>query len=114
MYSRPVNSTSRPPTSLFDFCTASTDRVDRDSVGEQFVGIDVHLILAHKSAHRRHLGHAGHRLQRIAQIPVLVAAHLLDAIPAGGIDQRVLIDPSHRGSILGQFDVDAFGQPRRD
>ena len=112
MYSRPENSTSLPPTSLFDFRIASDDHVDRNLVAQQLVRIDVDLVLPHKSADRRNLGDARERLQRITQIPVLVRAHLVETVLPAGIHQCILIDPADRGSILRQFDVDAFGQPR--
>ena len=42
------------------------DVAQRDAVGDQLVGIEVHLILLHEPADRRDLGHAFDRFERIA------------------------------------------------
>ena len=58
-----------------DVAVASHDGVDhggeRDPVRAQAVGIDVDLVLAHGSADAGHLGHAGHRVELVADEPVL-------------------------------------------
>ena len=65
---------------------AAADRldhlVDRDVVGLQPVRIHVHLVLLAEPADGRHLGHAGHRLQVIAQIPVLQRTQVRQAVLA--------------------------------
>src|SRR5213596_1266245 len=58
-----------------DVAVASHDGVDHggewDPVRAQAVGIDVDLVLAHGSADAGHLGHAGHRVELVADEPVL-------------------------------------------
>ncbi len=44
------------------------------TVGAQFFGIDLDLVLPHKAAHRGDLGDAGHAHQLVAQIPVLLGS----------------------------------------
>src|ERR1019366_3204268 len=85
-------------------------RVDRDLVTQQLVGIDVDLVFADEAAGGSDLRHAWHRLQRIAQIPVLVSAHLFQAVLCGRIHKGVLVDPSDRRSILRQFNIHALGK----
>ena len=74
MYSAPVISTSRPPTSLLPARTASTTFAIGHVEGAQAVRIDLDLVLPHEAAERRDLGDARHGLQVVAQIPVLVAS----------------------------------------
>jgi len=45
---------------------------DRQPIGSKAVGVDVHLVLAHVPAERRHVGHPANRFQVITEIPVLV------------------------------------------
>ncbi len=82
--------------------------VDRDVVGLQPVRVHVHLVLPHEAADGRHLGHAGHGLQVVAQIPVLVRAQVRQAVLAGLVDQRVLEDPAEAGGVRPQFGLHAL------
>ena len=79
----------------------------------QLIGIDVHLVLPHETAERRHVRHAGYGLQIVAQIPVLIAAQVRQALLAGGIDQGVLEYPSDAGGVRTQFGLDALRQTRQ-
>ena len=72
---------------------------DRDVEGQQLGGIDVDLVLLLKSADRGHLGHAGHRLELVAEIPVLETPQLGQIVLAGLVHQGVLIDPAHARGI---------------
>ncbi len=61
---------------------------ERDAVGAEFVRIDVDLVFDRKAAHRGDLGHAGHGIELIADVPVLdgpepaeVVAVALDGVP---------------------------------
>src|ERR1019366_5939990 len=54
--------------------------VDWDLVAKQLVGIDVDLVFADEAAGGSDLCHTWNGLQRVAQIPVLVRAHLFQAV----------------------------------
>src|SRR2546425_9641149 len=58
-----------------DVAVAPHDGVDdggeRDAVGAEAVRVDVDLVLAHRAADARDLGHARHRVQLVADEPVL-------------------------------------------
>ena len=74
--------------------------IDRTHLG----GVQLHLILLHKAADARHLGHALHAGELVAHIPVLQRAQLREVIAAvlrlGGIDMEVvLIHPAEAGGI---------------
>ncbi len=60
-----------------DVVVPLADRIDdllnRDLVGEERLGLQVHLVLLLEPADRRHLCHARHALQPVAQVPVLEA-----------------------------------------
>src|ERR1019366_4502742 len=84
--------------------------VDRDLVTQQLVGIDVDLVFADEAAGGRNLRDARNGLQRIAQIPVLVRAHLFQAVLCTGINKGVFEDPSDRRGILCQLNVHALGK----
>src|ERR1035438_6084403 len=75
---QPANHVSRPAQFQYaatDFIRARlhpiNDGGQRYAVREQFVGIDIHLVLAHEPADARHFGHAGNGCQLITQVPVL-------------------------------------------
>ena len=55
---------------------------ERQVVGGEPVRVHGDLVLLDVAADRGHLGHAGHRLQRVAQGPVLVGAQLVERVPA--------------------------------
>ena len=76
MYSAPLHSTSRAPTSLFDERTASITSISGTPVSGELVRIDGDLVLPHEPAERRHLGDAGHGLQLISDRPVLQRAQI--------------------------------------
>ena len=74
MYSFSLISTTDPPTSLFERCTAIMIVLDRQVVREQFLGLEDDLIFLDEPADRRHLRHARHGRELIAQIPILKSA----------------------------------------
>ena len=91
--------------------------VDGDAVGLQPVRVHVHLVLLPEPADGRHLGHTGHGLQVVSEIPVLVGAQVGQAVLSGFIHQRVLEDPAQGRGIrpqLGPHALRAGGAaPRR-
>ena len=80
--------------------------VDGDPVGLEPVGVHVHLVLLLEPAHRGHLGHARHRLEVVAQVPVLKGAQLGQTPLAGLIHQDILVDPAQTGGVRAQFGLD--------
>src|SRR5205823_4457983 len=61
-------------------------RVDANVVALQAVRVDVDLILFAEPANRRHLGHAGHGIEVITQVPILDRTEISQAVIAGVID----------------------------
>ncbi len=114
MYSVPANSSSRPPTSLFEPLTAAIDHVERDVVGGEPVGVDGDLVLLDEAADGGHLGDAGHRLQGVAQRPVLVGAELVERVAAATVDERVLEDPADPGGVRPELGLHPLRQARLD
>jgi hypothetical protein len=80
----------------------------------EFVGIEVHLVLADEAAHPGHLGHAGDGAKLVAQIPVLEAAELAQigspACGAGfGVIEVILENPAEAGGIGTECGPNAIG-----
>ena len=103
---QPANHVSRPAQFQYaatDFIRARlhpiNDGGQRYAVREQFVGIDIHLVLPHEPADARHFGHAGNGCQLITQVPVLNASKVGEALPVTVIDQYILIDPTRTGRV---------------
>jgi hypothetical protein len=76
MYSVPENSTRRPAHVVVARANGVHHFHERDLVGRQGVGVHVHLILFLKTADGGHFGHPGHRLEPVAQIPILKTPQL--------------------------------------
>ncbi len=114
MYSVPPHSIRRPPTSLLEARIASITSPSGDPVGREPVGIHGDLVLLLEAADRGDLGHSRHRLQRVAQRPVLEGAQLVQRVRAGAVHQRVLEDPAHAGGIGTQLRRYPLGQPGLD
>ena len=70
------------------------DALDRQAVVAQPVRVHVHLVLPAEAAERGHLRHAGHRLQVVAQVPVLVRPQIREAVSARAVHERVLEHPA--------------------
>jgi len=83
---------------------------ERHVVGPQLVGVDVDLVLDGHPAHRGHLSHARHRVQLVADVPVLDRAEPAQVV-ALALD-RVPEDLPQRGGVLGQVGHNARGQER--
>ena len=81
-----------------------------DSPGAQAIGVHQYLVLLDEPAHRRHLGHPGDGLQRVAQVPVLQGAQLGQVKGPAGIHQG----RRNRPSRLRWHPVPDAGRPRRE
>ena len=77
--------------------------LQRNIVCQQAIGIHNHLILLHKSTHRRHFRHTLHTAQLISQIPILNRAQFRKIVSPGRIQHRILINPAHTCSIWPQL-----------
>src|SRR5262249_3795337 len=84
---------------------------DRHVVVGEPHGIEIHLVLAHEAADRRHLGHALHRLQPVAKRPVLEGAHAGQIVAPGCVHERVFEYPAHARGIGTEPGLDAFREP---
>ena len=82
----------------------------RNAVFSQRIGIDFHLILFDKTAHRSDFRYAIHSLQGITHIPVLNRAQFGQIMLAGLIDQGIFIHPAHAGRIRPERRGDAGRQ----
>ena len=63
---------------------------------------------------RRHFGHAGNGFELVAQIPVLKAAQVGEAVLMAVVDKGVFVDPSRAGCVRTDDGMHAFGQPPGD
>jgi hypothetical protein len=56
-------------------------RREGDAVGAQTVRVDVDLVLAHYPPDAGHLGHAGHGVELVADVPVLDGPEVPERVP---------------------------------
>ena len=89
------------------------DALDREAVIAQPVRVDVHLVLPAEAAERGHLRHAGHRLQVVAQVPVLVRPQIREAVCARAVDERVLEHPAETARVGPELGPRIGRQPRQ-
>ena len=73
-----------------------------------------HLILLFEPANRRHLGHAGGRLQRRLDRALVQQTQLAQVARALLVDERVLEDPADAAGVGADDDVRVGGQLRPD
>ena len=69
------------------------------TVGDQLVGIDAHLIFPRDAAEADHIHHVGHRLELLFEHPVLERLQLHQVVFRIGAVQRVPIDLAHRAVV---------------
>ncbi len=79
-------------------------------ISKKFVGVNLHLVLFHKSADARHLGDSGHRCKFITEIPVLKAPEFLEIMLSRGIHEDIFIYPSDTGGIGPEARGNARGE----
>jgi len=90
-----------------------------DPVRSHGVRVDVHLVLLHEPADRRHFGNAFSREERVSHVPVLNRSQLLQVPPAGRIALRVAPlqgvpeDLAQGGRFRAERGTDAFRQRAR-
>ena len=89
------------------------DALDREAVVAQPVRVHVHLVLLAEPAERGHLRHAGHRLQVVAQVPVLVRPQIRQALSARAVHERVLEHPAETGRVGPELRPRIGRQPRQ-
>ena len=87
--------------------------LDRQAVVAQAVRVDVHLVLPAEAAERGDLRDAGHRLQVVAQVPVLVRPQIRQAVCARAVDERVLEHPAETGRVGPELRPRIGRQPRQ-
>ena len=90
------------------------DHVERQLVGRERVRVHVDLVLPDLAADRGHLRHAGDRLDRVAEVPVLEGAQLVRRVLSRPIHERVLVDPADARRVGSQLDLHVLGKLRRD
>ena len=87
------------------------DSRERNAVGAKFFGIEIDLILPNEAADGGDFGNARNGLELVAQIPVLKAAQIGQAVLMAVIDKSVFIHPARAGGVRADDRVHAFGQP---
>ena len=101
-----------------NFIGALPDSVDHggsgDAVGEEFFGIEIDLILAHKAADAGHFRDTGHGFKLVAQVPVLQSAQVGQALGVAAIHDGVLVNPTRACGIRADCGMNVFGQPACD
>src|SRR5208337_334745 len=83
---------------------------NRNPVGEQFVWIQIDLVLLYKTAERCDLSHTLDRFQRISQIPILYGTELSEILVAAFIYESVLVNPSYPGCVGSDYRVHPLRQ----
>ncbi len=76
----------------------------------QLVGVQADLVFTLIAAYRSHFGNPFHSFQGIAQVEILQRAQVRKVVVAGGVPQRILINPAHTGGVRPQGGIDAFRQ----
>ena len=72
--------------------------------------VDLHLILLHHAAHRRHFGNVRDGFQLVFQEPVLQRTQLGEIVLSAFVHQRVLKDPADASGIRANLRTDALRQ----
>src|SRR5439155_19299044 len=88
------------------------DLARRYAVGEEPGRVEQHLVLPHEPAQTRDLGHARHRLERVAHLVVLDRAEPVGRV--AGTLEGVLIDPAYAGGVRSEPGLGAGGEPALD
>src|SRR5437016_3121001 len=84
------------------------DFIERDAVGEQFVRIDIHLVLLYKTADGRDFGDPFDRFERITEVPILKGAQLGQVVFARLVHQRVFVNPANTGGIGTNYRINSL------
>ncbi len=84
------------------------DILDTDPEGRQLVRIDVDLVLLDEPANAGDFSHAGYRRQPVAEVPVLKAAQIRQAVPARFVHQCVFEHPADASGIRPDDRVGVF------
>ena len=97
------------------FLIGLPDRGDGLSMGNaeasQLHRVEHHLVLLDHAADAGDLGNAGQALELVAQEPVLERSQLREIVPAGAVDQRILVHPANAGRVGPDRASRGFGQP---
>ncbi len=87
------------------------DVLPREAEGAQPVGVERHLVLGLVAPDGRHLGHAGHRRERVAEGVVLVGAERGEVVAPRAVDEGVLVDPADARGVGADARRDVGRQP---
>ena len=80
------------------------------SIGLESVRVNVYLVLLPETAEGGNLGNPGNCLEVVAQVPLLVGAHVREAVPSRFIHEGILEDPAKGSGIRPEFCPDTLGQ----
>ena len=72
---------------------------DAQSVRHQLVGVDAHLVLAHRAPEVGNVHHVGNGLELLEQNPVFEGPQLHQVVPGIGASQRVPVDLARRAPV---------------
>ena len=87
---------------------------DGNAVSLEPIGVHVHLVLLSKPPMWRNLGNAGNGFQVVSQVPVLVSAHIRQAVLSGFVHQGILEDPAQARGVRSHFRLHALREARQD
>ena len=73
--------------------------IHADAVIDEFVGIDVDLILLHETADTGDFGHAFDGTKRIFQRPILQGPQLSKVVLTGIVNQSVFVNPADSSGV---------------
>lgn len=84
--------------------------LQRDSVGGQGSGVQIHLVLPDEAADGGDLRHTGNGLQFVSQIPILKGTELGEVMGARGVHEGVLVNPANGRRVLCRFHFHPTGE----
>ena len=99
MYCAPLISSSRAAHFVRAGADFVNDRRERNAVSAKLVGVEIDLVLPNEPADGRDFGHAGNGFELVAQIPVLKAAQVRQAVLMAVIHEGVFVNPSRAGRV---------------
>src|SRR5690606_19242065 len=90
------------------------DVADGDAEGGELLGVDDDLVLLLEPADGRHLAHAAYGLELVLEVEVLDAPELREVVGAGGVAERILVDPADARRVRPQRRLCSLGETTLD
>ena len=104
-----------PPADFIGACLHLTyHRHERNVVGPQFIRVELNLVLPDKATDGRDFRDARNGFKLIAQVPILQAAQVSEAMLMAVIQHYILVDPARARGVRPDGRVNARGQASCD